>query len=635
MRRFLHLLPLAILSLALTGCPSWFDDDGEDKEPFVLGDAIEEFDPPTLAELEAQVEWVEKPVLDSMELLREFKKGEPVIATEKEALALANDSPRNNAEILSGLGRLAESDGEVDWDGAFIRHTAGDVKSTNPLFISSTTEMEVLSLSGMGLFSFDWNFNNFASKDTVKSWHSSKDGLYDKIVMRDDLTWSDGVPITAHDIVFSFKVIMSKQVPVPAVRSGTEEIKWIEAYDDHTLVFFHKEPLVTNTANMNFPIIPKHVYEKSIFDDPSLSKGTYHVERDENPVVGGAYVITKRERGSQIVLTRRESWYMHNGKQVREKPHFKDIRFRVIEDPSVSLLALKAGDIEELQLTPEQWRTQTNEADFYKNNTKVYGLEWTYFYFGWNTKTPYFSDKRVRQAMGYAFDHEEMLSKLRYGLDVPCNGIFHKTSKWSPKNPPKPYTRDIAKAEALLEAAGWTDHDGDGIRDKEFNGKFVPFEFTISVSSRQDRIDICTLLQQNLSQIGIVCKVKPTEFTVLQQLSRDHKFQAMFAGWGTGTDPDTSENLWVTGEGRNYGEYSNPEVDKLFEEGKREFDPEKRAEIYAKIHTTLYEDQPYTWLYFRNGYYGFNKRLRGYKFSPRGPYDYGPGFSAIWKPTMK
>jgi len=83
--------------------------------------------------------------------------------------------------------------------------------------------------------------------------------MYDKVVMRDDLTWSDGKPITAHDVAFSFQVIMSEQVPVPAMRSGTDKLKWVEAYDDHTLVFFHKEPLAINTWNVNFGIIPKHI----------------------------------------------------------------------------------------------------------------------------------------------------------------------------------------------------------------------------------------------------------------------------------------------------------------------------------------------------------------------------------------
>lgn len=119
----------------------------------------------------------------------------------------------------------------------------------------------------------------------------------------------------------------------------------------------------------------------------------------------------------------------------------------------------------------------------------------------------------------------------------------------------------------------------------------------------------------------------------MQDKARNHQFQAMFGGWGTGTDPDTSINLWKTEAARNYVNYSNPEVDKLFEEGRREFDKEKRAKIYGKIHELLYEDQPYTWLYFRNSFYGFNKDLRGYVFSPRGPYGYGPGFSSLWKPV--
>jgi peptide/nickel transport system substrate-binding protein len=123
------------------------------------------------------------------------------------------------------------------------------------------------------------------------------------------------------------------------------------------------------------------------------------------------------------------------------------------------------------------------------------------------------------------------------------------------------------------------------------------------------------------------------EFTVLQQKSRDHDFHALQAGWGTGADPDTSRNIWVTNENRNYGQYSNAEVDRLFDEGRREFDLEKRAKVYQKIHQILWDEQPYTWLYTRNAFYGFNKKLRGYNYSPRGPYSYGPGFLSIWKPA--
>ena len=106
--------------------------------------------------------------------------------------------------------------------------------------------------------------------------------------------------------------------------------------------------------------------------------------------------------------------------------------------------------------------------------------EWTEFHFIWNMKTPYFSDKRVRQAMSYAFDYDEMLehdlprpvSSQVAARFIPRLGAFPRTA-------PQPYKQDLDKAEDLLDEAGWTDSDGDGIRDKEINGRRVPFEFTL------------------------------------------------------------------------------------------------------------------------------------------------------------
>lgn len=603
---------------------------------FKLGDLIEPFTPPTLAELDAIAKWEDQPVVDAMAVARAEQKSTTAPVTVDEALALKNDSPEANEKILKTLGRLAESDDEANWDATLNRHVPGDVKSSNPLLASSTTEFEVNSLLGFGLFGFDASFKPFASSDAVVSWQTSADRMYDKVVMRKDLTWSDGKPITAHDIVFSFQLIMSEAVPVPAQRSGTDKIKWIEAYDDHTLVIFHKESLPTNVWNINFSVVPKHVYEKSVYEDPSLQDSDYHRSFENNPVTGGAYEVVKRVPLQQIVVKRRDSYYMHEGKQVREKPYFETVRFNVINDPSKALLTLKAGDVDEMILTPQQWTTETIGPDFYRNNTKAYGVEWVYFFFGWNNKSKFFSDARVRKAMSYAFDHEELIKKLRFGIDEPCNGIFHPNSMWSPKeNAPKPYQRDPEQTRKLLTEAGWTDSNEDGVLDKEIGGKRVNFEFSILVSNRADRIDICRLLAQNLQQFGIVCNVKPLEPTVLQQKCLEHEFEAYFGGWGTGTDPDTSENLWATDKERNFVQYSNPTIDKLFEEGRREFDLEKRQKIYAQIHQLIYDDQPYTFLYFQNAFYGFNKSLRGYQFSPRGPYSYSPGFSSIYKPAMQ
>ena len=81
--------------------------------------------------------------------------------------------------------------------------------------------------------------------------------------------------------------------------------------------------------------------------------------------------------------------------------------------------------------------------------------------------------------------------------------------------------------------------------------------------------------------------------------------------------------------------YANPEIDRLYAEGRQEFDRAKRVEKYGRIQEILYDDQPYTWLFWRNSFYGFSKNLRGYVFSPRGPYHYSPGFGSLWKPRQE
>ncbi|HWL11223.1 MAG TPA: ABC transporter substrate-binding protein, partial [Planctomicrobium sp.] len=591
---------------------------------------LEPFDAPTLAELEAKVEWEPQPVVDIMERSREFFAGIPQKTTAEEALKLRNNSSADNERILDGLGRPPKSESDVNTDAEINRHLSGDINSTNPLLSSSVSDADVNGLTGIGFFSFDWNMEPFAPVETVVSWHTSKDKLYDKLVIRKDLTWSDGKPVTAHDVVFSFQTIMNPEVPVPAVRQGTDQIRWIEAYDDHTFVIFHKEALSTNVWNCNFPIIPKHIYEESVKEDPKLVDSPYHQKLELNAVTGGQYKVLRRVKGQEVILERRESWYMHEGKQVRPKPNYRLIRFRVIEDNNTARLALNDGKLDEMEMQPRQWVEQTNDDAFYRLNTKVRGPQWVYYYFGWNIKTPYFSDVRVRKAMSYATNYEQILGKLCYGLYEQSLGLFPREAWMASQKERTPYKQDLAKAEQLLTEAGWVDTDGDGIRDKVINGQKVKFEFSIMCVNDQTRIDISTSLAESLGQLGIQCHVKPTEFTVMQQLAQDHKFQAMFGGWGTGTDPDTAANLWKTGESRNYLQYSNSKVDELFRKAQLELNQEKRAEYYAEIDDILWEDQPYTWLYTRSAFYAFNRKLRGYKFSPRGPFNYSPGFGSIW-----
>ena len=130
-----------------------------------LGDLAGEFDAPPLAELEKKVKWVNRPVLDGIVLLRQKQAQEKPTVTVSEALKLKNTTRATNASILSALGRLPakDTDSEVNFDAEFKRHMNFDVKTVNPMLASLTVEFDINSLTGIGLFSFDWKFRPFAS----------------------------------------------------------------------------------------------------------------------------------------------------------------------------------------------------------------------------------------------------------------------------------------------------------------------------------------------------------------------------------------------------------------------------------------------------------------------------------------
>ena len=304
------------------------------------------------------------------------------------AIATSNNSPEANDLILSALGRLPV-EGEADYSARIDRHVSGDLGSTNPIMISTSAEFDILGLTGFGLFSFGHDLEPFATSETVETWQTSTDRMLDKVVLRDDLVWSDGEPITAHDIAFTFKVIMDPRVPV--LPSAVEPINCVGLKRTMTKHLFSsiKKPLATNVWNINFPVLPKHIYEKTWEADPTLKDSEEHVQLEQAPVCGGPYEIVEENEGSRSSCdVGRAGHQFRVSKFVSNR--ILEVRFRIIEDPNTTLLALKKGEIHEMILQPEQWTTQTVGGDFYERNTKATAPEWVSFHFGWNIETIFF-----------------------------------------------------------------------------------------------------------------------------------------------------------------------------------------------------------------------------------------------------
>jgi peptide/nickel transport system substrate-binding protein len=596
-----------------------------------------EFVAPSWEELQ-KVRWVPQPCVDFLEHLRQTREGEPQLATEAEALAMKNDGDAANRKILQALGRLPESEAEVDWDAAFTRYIGGDPTSLNPIFKTSRHDTFVLTLITVRMIQPDWRLRHYGDLNLIESWEASPDQLMMKVVFRSDLTWTDGKPVTAEDVEFSWEVIMDARIECPSLRSIAGGLRAVKAYDDHTVIYFQKEALATNPIHPSWYLIPKHVYEPLRKKDPTLQTSPECVAANRNPVTCGPYRVVSWQPQQSMTLERREDWYQNSdGQRIRHKPFIKTVHFRVFPEHSSRLLAFQAGEIEDSLLGAKMWAEATTTDDFYKGRTKVRGDEWSYGFIGWNQQSippnPFFADRRVRLAMTHALDHRFLLEEVYLGVSPPGTGIFHPDSRWACPDL-KPYEMDLDRAEELLSEAGWKDTDGDGVLDKTIDGKKIPFEFELDCPRAGSGAKVGENLQSSLRKIGVRCHVNLLDWGTFTKKVRAHKSQALIMGWSSGTDPDLNKNVFSTEaikDGRNYVGYSNPKVDELFAKGRLEFDQEKRPKLYQQMDRLIYEDHPFTIVMYQPTLWGFSKSIRGYRHSPRGFYGHMPGFFSMWK----
>lgn len=508
----------------------------------------------------------------------------------------------------------------------------GSPNTLNPLFISSGYEFTVSEGLYTGPFTFDKDMQWKVNEDVVESYEESPDHTEIVVKLKPGLTWQDGHPFTAHDIVYSWQEILDPRVPCPAQKPGTEEIKECVALDDLTVKYVQPRPLATARWNVMFSIVPKHLFEVQKERYPDLKTGDYYTKLGRSPVGSGPYRVVEWRENDRIVV---ERWEDFQGR----KPYFKRIVFRIVPDNNVALLSFEKEDIDALRnLSSQQFAKETNTNSFREVGYKVWGTEWGFGYIGWNMdgSNPFFNDKRVRYAMTHALNLPLILDKLYYNLATQCVGVYHPTS-WMFNPQVKPLEYDPEKSAALLDEAGWKVNPADGWRYKEINGNRVKFEFTLLIPQGSPTgPQIAAILQQDLKRLGVLMSTRTLEWAAFHDKVQKHEFQAEMAGWGTGTDPDTGWNLWHSTEhdkGRNYVGYANARVDELFEKGRLEFDFEARKKIYQEIHKILYEDQPYTWINNRPILAAINKRIRGVQLSPRGIYNFDPSYSGWWVPA--
>jgi len=339
-------------------------------------------------------------------------------------------------------------------------------------------------------------------------------------------------------------------------------------------------------------------------------------------VGSGPFTLDQWESGQYISLVRDPNYW-------GEKAHLDRIIFKVVEDDAVALNMLKAGELDEMRATQGQWEKQMTDPDFNAHFRKVDYYFPGYNFVAYNCRSVWFSDKRVRKAMTLLFDRESVNTKIYSGYARLVSGPFYINS-WAYDKTVKPLPFDPSAARVLLAEAGWKDSNHDGVLDKD--GKKFEFELNV-IAGSAPAAQFSQLLQEECGKAGIRINIRSLEGSSFFDRIDKGDFDASMLGWRLDFDPDVYDTFCSTmtpPTGLNHGFYKNTKVDSLLVLGRKEFDQNKRAEIYHQVHRLIAEDQPYTFVNAVPDKRPVARKIQGIQISPMGPYDFWPGANYWW-----
>lgn len=432
----------------------------------------------------------------------------------------------------------------------------------------------------------------------AKSWEFSDGHKTLTFHLREDAVWSDGVPITAEDVRWTWQAQRNPEVAWDSV-DAKRWITDVEVVDPHTVrMRFSQVSAKQLLAANEGVILPKHVWEKLPFAQWRQGGEWFRA----HAVVSGPFAIASWEPGQQLVLRRNDRYYE------KELPYLDRVVMRFVPDQASLLTQLLNGEVDFVpQIAP-------SDAPRVKANPRLRLISnWFNIYVGivWNNEHPPFSDPEVRRALTLGIDRQTIVDTLwgEYGR-IATSPIL--TSVWAHDKSLQPWPYDPAEARRILGAKGWKDSDGDGVLDR--NGK--PFVIELETNAgNQARVDTMVMVQDQLKKVGIRVESQQVEFNTMMSQMVDGTFDAAILGQSLDTSLDLTDNFHSRSIGtrNNNARYRNPEVDRLLVTAVSQ--PNMRDELpyLLRIQRILHRDQPITFLWESKRLNACNKRLRNVK----------------------
>lgn len=395
----------------------------------------------------------------------------------------------------------------------------------------------------------------------AESWEFSDDNLTLTFHLRDGVTFSNGRPLTADDVIYTYKRILD-----PETGSGNayllDGVADISATDERTVVFTLAAPnavLLGNLASSK---------QLGIIAKESVEDGTINTQ----PIGTGPFVISDFQPGVKVMLTRNENYWQEG------LPYLDAVDIRIIPDESVRRSALISGDVDWAISVPAQSVEELKARDDVIVDEVPAGAYW---YIGVNTEREPLNNPQVRQALAYAVNRDNVAAAAAFGNAQTTEDPIPASSFWAFGY--SPYEYNPEKAKELLAEAGYPDG----------------FEMEIMPTTQyEESVRAAQVIQADLANIGVRATIRTLEWAEWLEEEGAGNYDTYVCSWNGGTDPeDYFYAQHKTGEVFNFTGYSNPKVDELLDEGRVTRDQTERKDIYAEVNKMIVDDAPYIYLY--------------------------------------
>ena len=525
----------------------------------------------------------------------------------------------------AGLANAAE-DGTGDETVTFTIGTTSDMITANPFKSGGGAEYEMFMLNYDMLF-------NFGQKDLAPVSglaeyppEQSADGKTWTFTIRDDVRWSDGEPLTASDIAFTYNLINEKGGLAFRSELGDPIAKdAFVAPDDTTLIWKMETATLAPLSPPWVPIVPEHIWGK--FASPEFTAQDVKEFRNVPAVGSGPFHLTEWREGQYWKMETNDDYWAG-------RANIDEVLFRVYKNPEALSLALTAGEVDAAEgLPPSIFNTLQDQPNIATNVSSPGTFTDLAFNFE-GTGDPSLRDEAVRDAIALSIDREALVDRTALGYSSPGNTFELPTFARYYWEPPADQLQgyDPEAAKEILDEAGYKDVDGDGYRETP-DGQPWQLE-VLTISDFVYSVPEGKLIVGWMDDIGIDATIKTVGESQAYQLWGDQDFDMYVWTWSPSPDPDFIASIFTTDQCGSWSDgcYSDPAYDKLYEQQKASLDFDERQAIIQEMQQYIYDKNviivlqyvPNLQAYRTDRFTGYVKQPEpeGYLFYAYGPYSY-------------